>query len=439
MNELSVFVSKIKNILTSFNSTINIEQARFLIKELNEFLYTNYENIGTTTDDLAYFSDFHKYWEVNHKEILNARIDDEACCLVADELHNVFLTTNGKIFEDVYDTKGLSDEEICRIRLLTANQDFRGSRDFADLVDIYNSDNSVFDEKVIFDNPEDFLKNIKITNLSQNDKRVQYAKSISNFLISQQSSPFNIIKKYENDVLKFKQALVSFPHSGYGNKKADMFIRDMIVLGVWKNVLNFDKINVASDVNTIKVALRTGILKTEIPLVSSFLDIFCYQYSYIDEMNAKAWRRVWEIWRDKYPDSTINSPCLLDYFVYNVIGKQFCRENLYIYKGEDCEHTFKWHSARNKTCQECYSKGILGKKAHLVGKVKSCVDKDAVIFYKYNNFAKTYNMTNCPFVNVCNKNQNRDLEPPKSISIWGQTGWTSAYTRKNKGGGGLMA
>lgn len=52
-----------------------------------------------------------------------------------------------------------------------------------------------------------------------------------------------------------------------------MFLRDMVVLGIWQNVDGFDKIDVASDINTIKVALRTGIIKTEIPLVSSFLDI----------------------------------------------------------------------------------------------------------------------------------------------------------------------
>lgn len=85
-------------------------------------------------------------------------------------------------------------------------------------------------------------------------------------------------------------------NAGYGNKKADMFVRDMVVLGIWQNVTGFERINVASDVNTIKVALRTGIIRTAIPLVSSFLDIFCYQYEYIDEMNAAAWRRVWEIW-----------------------------------------------------------------------------------------------------------------------------------------------
>ena len=53
-----------------------------------------------------------------------------------------------------------------------------------------------------------------------------------------------------------------------------MFLRDMIVLGVWEKPKNFDKIDVASDINTVKVALRAGILKTAIPLVSSLLDIF---------------------------------------------------------------------------------------------------------------------------------------------------------------------
>lgn len=32
-----------------------------------------------------------------------------------------------------------------------------------------------------------------------------------------------------------------------------MFIRDMVVLGVWNRVKGFDDIDVASDVNTIKL------------------------------------------------------------------------------------------------------------------------------------------------------------------------------------------
>lgn len=33
----------------------------------------------------------------------------------------------------------------------------------------------------------------------------------------------------------------------------------------------------------------------------------------------------------------------------------------------------------------------------------------------------------------------KKLMPPKSISILGQTGWTTAYTEIGIGGGGLMA
>ena len=36
-------------------------------------------------------------------------------------------------------------------------------------------------------------------------------------------------------------------------------------------------------------------------------------------------------------------------------------------------------------------------------------------------------------------NNYKNLQPPKSISILGQTGWTSSYTEKNNGGGGLMS
>lgn len=43
----------------------------------------------------------------------------------------------------------------------------------------------------------------------------------------------------------------------------------------------------------------------------------------------------------------------------------------------------------------------------------------------------------CPFSEICGNN--KKLMPPVSISILGQTGWTSAYTRSDEGGGGIMA
>ena len=48
-----------------------------------------------------------------------------------------YIRTKGKAFEEIYDTNGLNKEEICRVRLLTANQDFRGSRNFIDISKIF--------------------------------------------------------------------------------------------------------------------------------------------------------------------------------------------------------------------------------------------------------------------------------------------------------------
>ncbi len=444
MTELDELIIRISQNFPQDGAELTIEQARAIIREINEFLYTNYEGIGFTQYDrnLEYFSSFHKYWEMHHREILNIQTDRAQCEKVADALHDVFVRTNGNAFTTVYDTYGLSMEEVCKIRLLTANQDFRGSRSFGDLVEIYRADNSVFDLQYIYDNPEDFIKNIGITELSQSDKRIQYAKNIAKFFIDNQCEPYAIIDKYNRDVVAFKNALTSL-FAGYGNKKADMFIRDMVILGAWTDVINFENINVASDVNTIKVALRTGILRSAIPLVSSFIDIFCYQYGYTDDMNARAWREVWSIWREKYPTESIDSPCMLDYFIYNVVGRQFCKEILYVFQGDTCDHRFAWHSSRNKTCQVCYQQGTRGAKAHVVMKKMPCLDDEGYIaicntqYVRENN--ANPNFTECPFRSICTENQTVFLMPPKSISIEGQTGWRSAYTRKRNGGGGLMA
>ena len=445
MTELEKFASLFSEICDGDPENLSIDKARKIIQALNEFLYTTDDGLGTVNElgtEFAYFSEFHKYWEAHHKEILNLTIDDAACELVADALHDVYLRTDGKAFSEVWDTCGLSNEEVCRVRMLSANQDFRGSRKFSDLAETYRSDNTIFDERKIYDEPEEFVRSIGITSLSQNDKRTQYAKCISNFLIEHTSSPYKIIDRFGRDVYEFRNALINYPGAGYGNKKADMFIRDMVVLGIWENIAGFDKIDVASDVNTIKVALRTGILKSAIPLVSSFLDIFSYQYGYVDEKNALAWRKVWEKWSGKYPDESIASPCLLDFFVYNVVGRQFCKEILCIFECETHEHRFKWHSGRNKTCQECHRHGIRNH-AEVLYKVMPCMDEDGSIAIKETDFYRSGmaspNVERCPFYKACASNGFKMLTPPKSISILGQTGWSTAYAKKGQGGGGLMA
>ena len=443
MNKLSLFCSEIKAAIGNANA-LSIIEAKKVVKSINDFLYTNYPGIGTTYelgDYREYFSDFHKFWEAYHKEILNCQIDDEKCKQVADTLHSIYLRTDGDAFRELYDTCGLNKEDACRVRFLTANQDFRGSRNFFELAKIYKEDNSIFDEELIYDDPESFVRNIGISSLSQNDKRITYAKTIAKFLIDKKCSPYELLYQYGWDISELRDAILACEGSGYGNKKTDMFLRDMVVLDVWDNVIGFESIDVASDVNTIKVALRTGIIKTEIPLLSSFLDIFCYQYGYIDAMNAKAWRRVWEIWNEKYPFECIESPCLIDYFVYKVIGKQFCKEILYKFECETGVHTFMWHSGRNKTCQVCLKNGIKRVKAQPISRIMPCCSEEGHIAIRETPYVQSLSdeqkISECPFKDICD--QNRHLQPPKSISILGQTGWVSAYARKDEGGGGLMA
>lgn len=442
------FKAVLTNSNISLSRDLTINEIKFIISKINEYFYTTHEGIGYTNildDNFEYFSEFHKFWERYHREILNPQIDEEQCSLVANVLHDVFVKYGKQLFYELYDTVSLDKKEICKIRYFSANQDFKGSRDFEDLFERYKDDPSIFDKENINQNPEDFLKNIGITSLSQNDKRLKYAVKASKLLIDNSIEPYDLLSFCKNDIERVRNFLINNRGSGFGNKKTDMFLRDMVVLEVWKNPRNFDKIDVASDINTVKVALRTRILKTDIVLLSSFLDIFCYQYTLIDDMNAKAWRRVWEIWKYKYPNECIESPCLIDYFVYRIIGKEFCKESLCIFKCDSEEHTFKWHSSRNKTCQICFKNNIRNK-AYVINKILPCTDTEGYIAIRKSNFVSGKSpllpsLQECPFEIVCKSKTNifKKLNPPKSISILGQTGWESAKTKRDEGGGGLMS
>jgi len=400
MESFSKFFRELTSGIDFSKSELSLLQVSNIISKINEYFYTYYEGIGTTyvlDREIVYFSEFHKFWEKYHEKIINPKIDEERCSEVAESLHRLVKKYGKGIFYELYDTSTLKKEEICKVRYFSANQDFRGSREFSELVKIYQSDPTIFNKKNILESPEIFLNYIGITKLSQSDKRVKYSETASKILIDLHIEPYDLFSHFKKDLLKIKNFLLSNPGSGFGNKKADMFIRDMVVLEVWKNPINFDKINVASDINTTKVALRTGILSSSIPLLSSFMDIFCYQYGLIDDKNANAWRRVWEIWNEKYPSTCIDSPCLIDYLVYRIIGKEFCKEKLCQYECESKEHRFMWHTGRNKTCQVCKDK-----KAYVVSKHLPCSSKDGHLVIEKISYVSGANaflkgMKECPF------------------------------------------
>ena len=448
MNSLIDFYKGLINIVKlDFNlEDLSIKEQQLIISKINEYLFTNYEGIGTThilERNFEYFSEFHKYWEKNHSQILNPRIDDKQCEIIAEALHDIYQKYGMTPFSELFDTLDLDKSEICKVRFFTANQEFRGSRNFEDFAKIYQNDPASFEKKYIYENPEKFLSQLKLGKLSQNDKRIKYAKISAGLLIDNNIEPIELLDLFDGDFIKLREYLMNKTGSGYGKKKADMFLRDMRLLGVWQNGINFENIDVASDINTIKVALRSRILKTDILLLSSFLDIFCYQYGLIDETNAKAWRRVWEIWKDSYPNECIESPCFMDYIIYRLIGKEICKEKLCLFQCNEEKHQFFWHSSKNKNCQICYKELKISRSASLIYKDLPCKHTEGSIYFRKNKQVARFlpGIEQCPFIRACKPSSSefKKLNPPKSISILGRTGWESAKTRRDEGGGGLMA
>ena len=421
-----------------------IQVAQRFLEKLNEYFFQTHEEIGTTTfngEELQYFSEFHKFWEANYEAILNPRIDDEQARIAAQSLVSAIGRYGSEILGLTLETCDLAPEAIAQVRYLTANQDFREPPE--NQFEKYYEDPTQFDARTIADGPANFLRFLGMTRLSQTDKRLDYARNAAQFLIDRRISASEIARCFNNDATQIRKALVETSNNGYGFKKANMFIRDMAELHVWPELGNFEMIDVASDINTMKVALRTRILKTDIPLLSSFLDIFCYQYSCVDEMSAQAWRRVWENCQNIEVADVLRSPCQLDYLLYR-IGREYCKEIVVQYNCDE-GHLFYHFGARLRNCMVCRNTGVRSP-AHPQQRFLPCQlestqlpRENGVLLLRDDKLLKTFDGV-CIFETVCEPNSDefRTLNAPQSISIKGQTGWTKSYAYRGRGGGGMM-
>ena len=222
MDSFSHFInSLLSNIKINYNNQLAIEQVRNAISKINEYFYTIKPDIGSTKvmeQNFEYFSEFHKFWEGHHEEILDPQIVEDKCHKIAKIFNDLVNKYGRQIFYDLYDTNNLSSEEICKIRYFSANQDFRDSLNFSRLIDIYQTDPTIFDKEKINNSPEDFLRNLGLTSLSQSDKRVKYAKTSSQILIDNNIEPFDLFEHYNNDVLEIKNFLLNRQGTGFGNK-----------------------------------------------------------------------------------------------------------------------------------------------------------------------------------------------------------------------------
>lgn len=420
------------------------EISRRFLSGLNEYFFQTSTELGATVfqdQEFQYFSAFHKFWEANHKEILNARIDEAQAKIAAQCLGKAVSRYGREILSLTANTHGLGKEAVAQVRFLTANQDFREPPE--NQFGRYLEDPTQFDSSSVEEDPDGFLRFLGTTRLSQTDKRLDFAKNAAHFLSGRKIKAFEIARHFGNNAAEIREALVNERNMGYGSKKANMFIRDMVELGVWPGLSHYDEIDVASDINTMKLALRTRILQTDIPLLSSFLDIFCWQYSHIDETSAAAWRRVWEFWTRIDSKTAPRSPCLMDFLLYR-IGREYCDDMVVQYK---CErgHTFLYFGARIKNCRVCMEEKRKTP-AHPGPRVLPCQVKSQDLpregrrlLLSTDNLLTVFDGV-CIFEGVCEPKSATFLpfDPPKSISVKGKTGWTESYADRDRGGGGMM-
>ena len=355
-DELDEFLKEIQDILVGAGTNPNFETKRRVISALNEFLFQSYDGIGTTEaldDEFDYFSDFHRFWEAHHEDVIGIEIAAPSRCQeVASVLDRIRRTQGASVFGLPAVTKGLTREQVALVRFFTANQDFRESIPL-DIYEKFARNPDRLDTKRIAESPDNFISFLGVTGLSQNDKRVSFTKKAAEFLLANNISPFQLAELNENNAERIRSMLESNQGIGYKRKKADMFIRDMYVLDVWPKLSNIDAIDVASDRNTMRVSLRLGLVTSKIPLLSSFLDIFSYQYGLVDVASAEAWRAVWKEWRTLSPETSPHSPAMMDYMLYRM-GQTCFGDLVFQYRCTDNNsHVFYRSSRRTKKCEVC--------------------------------------------------------------------------------------
>jgi hypothetical protein len=355
-----------------------INKARLFLHLLNEFIYQQDEKIGSD-----YISRFHKYWERNHEEILSLNIDESQCLKLAKILDPVYAQPQNYpqyLTKPPISREGISNGAVANVRFFTAIQDFKinihkGGRNpfeqFKAKPEWFSAADLVNDPGLV----DDFLQYLEATS-SQGDKRRKWMVAAAEFLIEEfDGDAYNILAACDGDAGMIRDKLASAGYLGYSYKKADMFLRDMAEWGVWRYSKNAHLVDVASDSNTMRIALRSAIIRTRIPLLASYLDVYCYQYSAVDTKAANAWRRVWELWAEIPHNHRPPTPASMDFLLYFSVGKQICRPT---------------------------------------PKCSLCLFNPA-----------------CP-------EETRHLNPPRSISQKGATGWDSGKTNRG-GGGGIMS
>jgi len=385
-NDFLADISAIQNDATKDDT----EKARQALYEMSRFLYFRTNDVPSD-----HISAFHVWWEENADEILGITIDDDQCRKVAAVLERHFsqADTSANYYAPPSET---TPQQIANSRFFSAAQDF-GGRFRRSPFDLMADDPDFFSPSQMSDvaHIDMFLNYIGAE--AQYDKRRDYARNGAKWLIDNyEGEAFNLYAANRNSVKRLSTAMtVKNIGMGFSAKKTHMMVRDLFDWDVWEPAEDIDQLDVASDANTMRIALRTGIVRLAMPtLIPSYLDIYSPQYGAVENANVAAWRRVWELW-DEIPDNhRVPAPAFFDFFIYT-LGKTTCRKTTpRCLAANDCSKFGR---------EDCPAFG-------------SDVCKNG----------------HCPFNKICPA-ELKVLQPPKSISILGRTGWEAGST--NEGGG----
>jgi len=416
------FISRLNDIISNKESLSDLQKAE-LLHEIDSFFYQSFGD-----DD--FISRFHAFWGKKCEDVIGFRIDKNRCFKVAQSLENVYKISKKIVIRP--NIEGLNEREIVNARYYTVAQDWKFNIS-EKIYEVPRINPDLVDAKKILANPEkstdEFLRILGVQDQPQ--KRRDYYINLAALAVEKfDGDAYNINEYCDRDYKKIYQALIEEPENiGYSDKKLNLFLRDMIDLGIW-TIKNPELIDVPSDINTMNVALRTGILKTNIPLVSSYMDVFGIQYALTDGWNQLAWREVWKQWGSIPDNHRPPAPVFFDKIIFE-IGRNCCKTVLY--RCDDCGEEFV-ASSRKQTCISCGSRNIKNisqppcfKNSHF-GKCNrdTCKLRDEIVGFCNDK---------CFLDDSCEKNIRN---APRAISIRGGTGWEDGITDEG-GGGGITA
>ncbi|MHA2143326.1 MAG: hypothetical protein ACXADD_17755 [Candidatus Thorarchaeota archaeon] len=422
--------------ICSADSSDDLRLFRKVLTVVNRYFFQKPDNSTTTHtlgDDRDHFSPFHVFWEMNYEKLLGLEIDAQKVKDVAFSISKLVKQYGTEILKTDLNPGNLSVEEIARVRFLTATQESGltvGDRQWT----AYRVDPDAFNLENVVEDPSRMIEALGLEKESQADKRRNYAINSAKAVMDLNTTVKGLPEHFENDASELVQFLIDTPALGFGQKITYMLTRDLIELGAW-NLNNLEQIGIAPDINVMKISLRTGLLKSAMPILSSFLDIFCYQYEHLQDVTIKTWTEVWKELRDNYPDYPALFPGELDFFIFS-LGRELCKENVVWFECSSCGHRYPRPNARSKKCTKC------GEKATEIRRAMQCAEDQSTLLDYDNRFrANDVPIRICPFIEVC-KPYSEDFtpfDPPKSISILQRTGWTTAYADSKRGGGGLRS